>query len=233
MNATTRTSSRTLTRTLGAAALCVTAVVGLSASAQAGGSRVDHHETHASASWTDRGAVAGLLGGTVHRGVVFASDDLATAGTDVVTGRLEAWSCPAGAVVPQLYSHEDPDAEATACTYRGARDLVFGAARATFASPRRSATIEGRAVAVDPSGARADVAVQVSLQLQARGAARTDVQTTPVVAPDGTAQTLTTTLVDQRATVRGTVGPIGVGDEPSDTTSAALGSQDDVYTPAR
>lgn len=197
--------------------------------AQAGGAKQDRLEKRAGTVWVDRGPVTALFGGNVHRGVISTADDVSTLGFGYLDGRLEAWSCPAGVTVPELYSHGEPEAPPTECVYRGARELSFRGATVTYGKNLSSARITGTAIARDPSGLRLTVRLPVDITLQSEGPTHQDVSVERYVEEDGTRVTHRSTITTRPATVSGRVGPIGLGDERSDITESDVSSQRDVF----
>lgn len=211
------------------AVLGVAPLVAATTSAQAGGAGDDYFVKTATTEWLDRGSVPGLLGGNVHRGVISTSDDQATPGWDNLNGWLEAWTCPAGAPVPPLFSRDDPEAPPTTCTFQGARELTFSSGAVTYGKKLRSAHITGTAIAADPSGTNPAVLLPVDVTLRAEGRAETYVDVNRYVEDDGTKVTIRSTIVHRTATVSGTVGTLGLGDEASDVTESDISSQQEVF----
>ncbi|MEO7447915.1 MAG: hypothetical protein ABI336_06535 [Humibacillus sp.] len=121
-------------RIIATAALVIAPIAALAPTAAAGGATGDFFEKHAHVSWVERGATSALFGGNVHRGVVSANDDQSTPQLDQIDGLIEDWTCPADAPVPEIFTHEDPEAPATSCTYRGTRELTFSEAVVTFSA---------------------------------------------------------------------------------------------------
>ncbi|OFE15277.1 hypothetical protein BA895_05890 [Humibacillus sp. DSM 29435] len=220
---------KNLRRIATVAALGVTPVIVSTSAADAGGASENYYVKRADTTWVDRGPVTALFAGNVHRGVISTADDVSTPGFDYLDGRIEAWSCPSGATVPQLYSHGEPEAPATECLYRGARELSFRGAKVTYAKNLTSAHITGTATAQDVTGVRPSVRLPVNITLTAVGRADTDVSLDRFVDEDGTKVTHRSTMVMRTATVSGSVGPILLGDEPSDVTESGLSSQQDLF----
>ena len=217
-------------RIIATALLTIAPIAALAPAAQAGGATGDRFEKDASISWVERGATSALFGGNAHRGVVSASDDQSTPQLDQIDGLIEDWTCPAGAPVPELFIHEDPDAPATRCTYLGTRELAFSGAVVSFSPRLASAHVTGTAVGTDPTGTRSAVRLPVDLTLRAQGTAVRTAFTDRYVDADGTRVTHRYVEVNREAAATGTVGTTRLGDEASDVVVAQIASEQDVFT---
>ncbi|GAA5020082.1 hypothetical protein GCM10023258_08420 [Terrabacter aeriphilus] len=216
-------------RTVTAAAAAVLPLLAASSAAHAGGPRDDYLAKNAYVSWVDRGAVPGLFGGNVHRGVVSVGDDASTPGTDDVSARIEDWRCPTGVLPPEIFVVDEEGPTPGPCTFRGARELEIPGAVATFRGTA-AAHLTGTARATDVYGAAPAVRMPVDLTFRGLRPVDRDVHVDSWVEDDGTKVTVRTTDTSRTAAVRGRVGSIRIADERSDVVEGQLSSHQAVFT---
>ena len=192
-------------RLLTAVTVAALPAVALGSTAHAGGATQDQDIRTAYVQWVGTGGVPGLPGGTVHRAVVTASDDVLTPGVDSASGRLEAWTCPAGVTPPDLFTAGDPDAPPTPCVFEGARDLEFTSATLVVGRGLAKARLTGSAHAVDATGGPAADTLPVDVTWTATGPVVSDSDRFQWVDEAGR-HWIRTTVAARDARATGTVG---------------------------
>ncbi|MGW5242123.1 hypothetical protein ACWEOW_24600 [Monashia sp. NPDC004114] len=200
-------------------------ILALSSPAHAGGAISDQDLRMAYVQWLDTGGVPGMLGGNVYRGVVAATDDLATPGLDAPSGRLEAWTCPPGVEPPALGEVGNPEAPPTECAFEGARDLDLDSGVLSVRPALTGARLVGSARAIDPAGVAGPTAVGIDLTFTATSPLVTDTLTNHWVDETGRPHTARVTVARRDAQATGWVGSVAVGSAAQQLTD--LGSQVD------
>lgn len=213
-------------RVIAAAAICAVPLVASAPFAHAGGGAGETTLTHGTGSWLEVGTVPGLLAGNIHRGGVSFLDDADPTREDYRSGRIEDWTCPTGVVPPALYAIEDPETfPGTACTLEGVLELDLSSTSVSVDERLSMARISGSAV-VRQTGGAVVTTIPIDIALEADGAPRRHTDVYRFQDDSGTWITDRTVITSRSAVMAGSLGTIGIADEPDDVTEATLGRQE-------